>query len=391
VNGGGGGDTLPGGTLDDLARDVLEAHWREPGFCVPHAVTYPWQWLWDSCFHAVVWAQLGRGDRAVAELAAALAAQAGDGFVPHVHYWRDPVHAGFWGRPDTSCLTQPPLYGHAVAELARRGVDVPGEVVQRAAAGLLHLAARRPVGAIWHPWESGCDDSPRWDRWCRGGWDPERWYDVKGDLVASLVRDPDTASPVANPAFTVVPAGFAALCVFNARELASVAAVAVPDAFEHLAVDLRRRFDPRLGTWPDVGPDDVVTSTTRTLDALLPVLLEPSGSLVAAQVLDALVDDPGWAGPFGPPGVHRGEPSFAPDTYWRGPVWPQLVYLLWVAACRHGHEAAARRLATGLAAGARRSGLAEFWHPDTGAGLGAVPQSWTTLAAVVAGGEPGGR
>ena len=37
------------------------------GFCVPNPTTYPWQWLWDSCFHAVVWAHLG-DERAVVEL-----------------------------------------------------------------------------------------------------------------------------------------------------------------------------------------------------------------------------------------------------------------------------------------------------------------------------------
>jgi hypothetical protein len=33
--------------------------------------------------------------------------------------------------------------------------------------------------------------------------------------------------------------------------------------------------------------------------------------------------------------------------------------------------------------GATKSGFAEYWDPDTGAGLGAAPQSWTALAAVV--------
>ena len=35
-------------------------------------------------------------------------------------------------------------------------------------------------------------------------------------------------------------------------------------------------------------------------------------------------------------------------------------------------------------AGAGASGLAEYWNPDTGAGLGAIPQSWSGLALVLA-------
>ena len=123
---------------------VMEAHWRPDGrgggHTVPNADVYPHQWLWDSCFHAIIWAELGEPDRAVAELSAALADQADDGFVPHVRYVADPYGlAGFWGRTGTSSITQPPMYGHAVAELRRRGVSVPAEVVERAEAGVRFL------------------------------------------------------------------------------------------------------------------------------------------------------------------------------------------------------------------------------------------------------------
>ena len=56
---------------------------------------------------------------------------------------------------------------------------------------------------------------------------------------------------------------------------------------------------------------------------------------------------------------------------------------LWVAAGRRGAHAVADDLAGRLVAGASTSGFAEYWHPDTGRGQGAIPQSWTALAAVV--------
>ncbi len=157
------------------AEAVLAGHWRRPGFCVPNATSYPWQWLWDSCFHAVCWSRLGHPDRARTELANALSQQSADGFVPHMTYWSDrgrpddDTHAEFWGRRGTSSITQPPMYGHAVAELVRRGVDVDADVVDRARRGLrflLESRVRDGIGPIIvHPWESGCDDSPRWDAW----------------------------------------------------------------------------------------------------------------------------------------------------------------------------------------------------------------------------------
>ena len=48
---------------------------------------------------------------------------------------------------------------------------------------------------------------------------------------------------------------------------------------------------------------------------------------------------------------------------------------------------AADRIAAATVQAAVRSGLAEYWHPDTGAGLGAIPQSWTGLALVMAQGS----
>jgi hypothetical protein len=381
------------------ALAILEAAWRPPGFCVPNPTTYPWQWLWDSCFHAVCWSRFGRPDRAVTELTNALAHQDEDGFVPHLTYWSadgradEGVHADLWGRPGTSSVTQPPMYGHAVAELRRAGYAVPDELVDRATKGLWFLLRHRVRDGrgpfVVHPWESGCDDSPRWDAWCepadadvRGDADtapdPQRWWEVKGELVGA-------ATSTSSTRFEVASAGFAALVAFNARELATVTG---DDAMVTAAAEVAARLDAGWSansvTWTDdvlTGP--VTSAAVRTLDALLPTLVSDDAATVDAA-LAQVVDDGAYGGAFGPAGVHRGEAVFDPRSYWRGPAWPQLTYLLWRAARRRG-SSAADRLASGLVTGAVRSGFAEYWDPDTGDGLGAAPQSWTALAAVVAG------
>jgi glycogen debranching enzyme len=81
--------------------------------------------------------------------------------------------------------------------------------------------------------------------------------------------------------------------------------------------------------------------------------------------------------------VHRDEPTFASRTYWRGPAWPQLTYLFNVAAARHARDDDARALAGMLTRGAVTSTWSEYWDADDGTGLGAAPQSWAALAAVV--------
>jgi hypothetical protein len=277
------------------------------------------------------------------------------------------------------------MYGHAVAELVRRGVDVPDDLVERAELGLRFLLDRRArtsdgVITVVHPWETGCDDSPRWDHWCGPTWDTARWFDVKGELLDGVERSPSGA-PLANPAFGAGSIGFSALVAWNAAELASVTgdrALATSALAVAHAVDAR--WDATLGTWVDAGPSAATSGRVRTLDALLGSLLPGDH---ATEALELAVDDDAYGGRFGPPAVHRLEPSYAPGTYWRGSAWPQLTYLLWCAARRAGHEVVADGLADRLVAGSVTSGLAEHWNPDTGAPLGAVPQSWSGLALLV--------
>jgi hypothetical protein len=378
---------LPG--LTNTARGILEAAWRDEGpgrgFCVPNATTYPWQWLWDSCFHAVVWAHLG-DERALVEVRTALVDQDDDGFVAHLRYVGTNPHADFWGREATSSITQPPMYGHALAVLAEHGFGADDELLHRATRGLRFLLDRRRRSAgglieLCHPWESGCDDSPRWDGALAGPWSPASWRDHKGALLATIERT-STGAPIANPAFAVGSVSFSALVAFNAVELAGLtgderlrqdAAVLVE------AIDAR--WDPELRTWVDDGPTAEGSGRVRTADGLLPLLL-----IDRPEARAELTDPAALGAPFGPCGIDRREPAFAPGTYWRGPAWPQLTYLLWRASRWAGDGSTRASLQNSLAAAASRSNFAEYWDPDSGAGLGAVPQSWSTLAVVVAAG-----
>jgi hypothetical protein len=383
--------TVPVEALRTTARSVLDRHWRGEGYTVPNATTYPYQWLWDSCFHSIAWADLGDAERGTRELAHVFRNQDDSGFVPHVDYEADPdALSSFWGRRGASSITQPPMYGHAAAELQRRGVAVPDETVERAVRGVRVLLEDRErddatgLVTIVHPWESGADDSPRWDHWDVDG----SWYDTKGSLLDDVTRSA-IGSPVANPNFGAAPVSFNALLAFNAEELAQT----IDDELlrvqaRDLVAAIDARWDDDLATWVDGGPSATTSGRIRTLDALIAVLPSRPPTADESAVDRALalcVDGGAYGGPFGPAGVHRAEPSFRPRAYWRGSAWPQLTYLLWVAARRRGRPDVAEALAQRAAAGAQASGFAEHWDPDDGTGLGARPQSWTALAAVMAG------
>lgn len=394
-------DNLPPATeVIRRAEEILDAHWRPEGYCVPNATVYPFRWLWDSCFHAVVWAHLGRGDRAREEIAHVFHQQDDLGFIPHIDYSRDPtMHASFWGRAGASSITQPPMYGHAIAELVRCGVDVPDEIVHKARLGLEFLLRHRRrdpatgLVTVVHPWETGADNSPRWDHWCAPTFDLDRWFDVKGSLLHTVERSPSGA-PIANPAFGAAPVGFNALLAFNGIELAAILGddAAVVASARDLVAPLAARWDDVPATWVDGGAAARGSGRAATLDALLPVLVLDDDH--AGEAAAQLIDPAAHGATYGPTGVRRDDPTFAPDEYWRGSAWPQLTYLHWVAARRRGDVRLAADLGSSLVTGATRSGYAEHWHPDDAAPLGARPQSWTALAAVVssaAEGAPGGR
>ncbi|HVB52142.1 MAG TPA: hypothetical protein VND89_10450 [Acidimicrobiales bacterium] len=370
----------------DLTLSVMNRNWLPAyEYTQPNPVRYPWMWLWDSCFHAIIYASIG-DERALLEARAAFYWQTEDGMVPHMGYQADKEFGRTsWHSNGASTMTQPPMYGHALRVLDERGFDV-APLVEKATDGIGFLLRQRRLKSgligIVHPWESGMDDSPRWDPWCVNGTGSPQWPSLKDKLVNSLEVN-SRGSAVGNPGFCVAPASFNALVAFNALELA---AVTNDDALrsEALAITevLDTHFDDELGTWSDTQRDGSVSSSIRTLDALLPALVSPSVDRVRRS-LELVNDVVAFRSRYGPCGVDKREASFDPDVYWRGAAWPHLTYLLYVAANRSGNEEIRDSLAQSAIVAATRSDFAEHFNPMSGAGRGAKPQSWSCLPVVM--------
>ena len=62
-------------TITSSVGRLMDDAWVDHGYTAPNTEVYPWLWLWDSCFHTLIWADLDRPDRAVAELGKPLALQ----------------------------------------------------------------------------------------------------------------------------------------------------------------------------------------------------------------------------------------------------------------------------------------------------------------------------
>jgi hypothetical protein len=351
---------------------------------MPNRRKYPWQWLWDSCFHAIAWSALG-DERCATEMDSLFSLQLPNGFLPHMGYQSDPQRSlSLWRNAGRSNITQPPMYGHALRVLAERRFGVE-HLHQRAADALRWLFEERrdPESGlilVVHPWESGRDDSPRWDGWEPRGFSERRWNRRKRELVGSLVLSDGAAT--SNAEFEVAPAGFNALVAFNARELAELTGDAeLREQADALAAALDGRWADEQRTWGDARVRGRGTGALApTLDGLLGVLVSDNDRLVETAFAELFETERFWR-PFGPSGTAADDPGYQPRRYWRGDAWPQEIYLLMVAAERRGRDDAARRLAEKLVIGCTRSCAAERWSPESGAALGAVPQGWAALAS----------
>ncbi len=373
--------------LEDAARAVLETAWDdERGYCYPHRGVYPHLWLWDSCFHAIAWAALGDG-RGLRELGAVFGAQLDDGFVPHMRYAEPTIERGPLAH--ASSFTQPPVYAHAAAELSRRGYPVPGEVVAAAAAGLDWLWRHRmgDDGLLYvvHPWESGADDSPRWDDWVgSSNWNRPEWTEADLRWRDAVTHHPSGAAAWSSE-FVAAPAAFNAIAAHGAAELAGLTG---DSEWEHRAGALADAIDRELwdavgGLWSDravVGGGPSVA--VPTLDGALPALVTPDASR-ARRALAALADAGEFRGELGLRYVPASHSLYNPGGYWRGSSWMQLHYLSGLAANRSGDAGLCAYLRAASRAAALRSGFAEHWNPDTGEGLGARPQTWSALVAAI--------
>jgi len=369
----------------DVCRGVLDQAWRnEPGFASPNPRRYPWQWLWDSCFHAIAWSAM-RDVRALTEMESLFSGQLASGFMPNMLYHGKPrANFWLWRVSGHSTITQPPMYGHALKVLSERGYDVE-HLLTPATRAMHHLIdSRRDASTglvkVVHPWETGCDDSPRWSRWMRFGYHRKLWNIKKFRLVRSLTVH--GGEGIGNRKFEVCPASFNALVAFNALELADLTHdQLLREKAQDIVRCLELTWQPAVRTWADVLPGSgAVSSAVPTLESLLPLLVVRN-SARARAAWENLFDPETFLRPWGFAGVAVNDPHYKSDGYWFGGCWPQLCYLLSLAAARglHCDTERAEQVRRLSVKGIISSGLSEYWDPEDGRGLGASPQSWSAI------------
>ncbi|MBI4504340.1 MAG: hypothetical protein HY691_02305 [Chloroflexi bacterium] len=430
-------------TLRAEARRVLDRNRRRGvsiwagrafDFVCPSVAQYPFQWLWDSCFHAIALARIDVA-RACRELQGLLDAAAPSGFIPHIIFWEKERFLAalarynvVFGGSHTTATIQPPMLAIALERVATAGA--PADWVRRAippaVAYCRWLARERdPDGdgliAILQPDESGLDAAPQFDaalgmarpdeaalRQAMGrlfaAYAPHRgddrrclaldvfhvesvlvnviWIESLRALTRLITRyglppAPAAADEAGGHPAAAVPATPPASAAPTADELTALAERARTTLLE-------RCYDAATGAFYDLVGVAEEPSRVLTVSSLMPLYLPDLPPALAARLVREHLTCPDrfWL-PYPVPSVAASEPSFEPDfgsgLVWRGPTWINTNWFLVHGLRHHGYAALADELAERTASLALRSGLRECYDPYTGAGYGACDFGWSAL------------
>jgi hypothetical protein len=397
---------------DSVVREasrVLEGNWcigrtsagQPYSFTAPDIDKFPAQFYWDSCYHAIAWANIDPR-RARDELRTLLSAAERDGFIGHTIFWDAPVRLSrraFYnllsGRDRMTRTIHPPLLAFAWELVADASHDDPAfrtEALDRLATHYDWLHAHRDPGdegllALIQPDESGLDASPKFDARLR--W---RAHGLPGFVafVRRNRRDRFRLEPIrARGGFVVqeVLTNVAyALATAALARMGGGARFAARAAQTRQAL-LDRCWDETAGLFTDLPRSG--RRVVSTWDALAPLALPELPAAVAGRLIDEhLLDRRRYWRRFPVPSTSVEEPSYRPRTrfpfrYWRGPTWIASSWLLGRGLRLHGRPDAAEELAARVRALVTESGFREYYHPDTGRGQGARAFGMSTLAAAL--------
>jgi hypothetical protein len=388
-----------------IAEGTLRGNWMEGdrdgvayGYSRPSPGHYPWQWYWDSCFHAIVWRRFDRA-RAESELRSLLAGGSDYGFIGHTIFWHEGVD---WQRRWTynvasrdalnTSTIQPPLLAWAW----RIAVGDPASE-PRIAAHHRWLEANRDLdddGLLWicQPDESGLDSAPKFDAvW---GIQAHARPLFPFLIACNRRRDWDLRR--------IVDGGGPVMCEVVTNVLWCLARIAAGEPSITPAIT-ERLWDERRGLFLDLArgrvarpnrTDEAAGGDRRvrvsTWSALAPLALPDLPEAIGRRLVEEHLLDPRryWL-PFPPTSVSAQEPSFEPRKwqgplrrlYWRGPTWINAAWLLWIGLLRLGYDDEATQMSKRLSQAVAGERLREFYEPRTGEGLGAREFGWSSLIA----------
>jgi hypothetical protein len=419
------------------AKSILEKNWREE-YTIPSPKLYPHQWSWDSGFISIGYSHFDQ-DRAQKEMLSLFEGQWANGMLPHIlfrdgkgyfpsaEYWQTEL-SEYSPEIKTSAITQPPV--HALAALhvykncsnKKEARNFLKKVFPKIMLFHRYLLTKRDpensgIATIFHPWESGLDNSLRWaeplarikvedlpqykrvdtekvssdqrptnedyDRYLylieimkKNNYDEEKIYKV----IPFKIKDISFNSILysANKAMLEI----AGILGEKSDEVDSWIERTKKNYFEYFYPDASE--NPLHYDYDLVGEKRIETRTAASLMPLCTDLLSKKQVKSLASwmkhshmckeecahehpvITSTSVDDM----------------QFSPLNYWRGPVWININWMLYGGMKNYRLFEDAMNLKESIIDLITEHGFYEYYNPLTGEGLGADNFSWTAALLI---------
>lgn len=368
-------------------------------YTVPSPDTYPYQWLWDSCFHAIILTHFDVTD-AKKEILSLLSKQFENGLIPHMIYWVKTSPNNFpvieWGKEDTSSITQPPMVAYAVWEIFKKDQDK--SFIEKVYPHLYRfyrylLTERDPhqnhLIGIMNPDESGEDNSPRFDIPLNL---PSK-HKIKENsqkrlqLVAQNIECNFDAPFCMRNFFWVKDVPFNAIMIENLKLLSKIAQILgfIKDADFFLKEQakisqaIKKYMLEKDLYWSTYG-EKYRRIKVKTWAIFAPLFAEILTKKEANKLVeDHLLNEKEFKTNFLLPTVSIDEPTFNPGGFWRGPVWIATNWFVYKGLVKYGFFDAAEEIKRSSLSLLEKSGFREYFNPFTGEGLGARNFTWGCL------------
>ena len=390
--------------------------------------SYPFQWFWDSCFHAIAWSALGETERAKQELDSLLASQEPSGAIYHIRFW-DPQrladylfsavdpgrlleNRGFWlplpglTPPITTAYTQPPVLAQAVKHIYDRDDDI--DYVKRILPKLEKFyrwyidefsESDDGLVSIVTQYAGGLDYSPAYDDsigYRYGQRFPSlnmlgRWVQVvnkfrfRFDTTRILERGPFHQKDVFVNSILIKNLVILAELANVTRET-SLTKWANQRAGSALRSLIDKSYDAEAGLFWNLSGKEERSVKVKTIISLMPLIIDGLPKEIAARLVGHLTNSSEFSSLYPVPSVALDEQTFSPDSVvlgrrriWRGPLSINTNWYLVHGLRQHGFGDIADNIAKKSCSLAEKHGFNEFYNPLTGEPCGASRFGWATL------------
>lgn len=421
----------------EKAKEVLENNWTG-SFTKPSPKLYPHQWSWDSGFIAIGYSHYDQ-KKARTELLSLFKGQWKNGMLPHIVFhnpsndyfpdakdWRIDLSNDAPASIHTSGITQPPIHATAVwniynnAEDKKDAREYVSNIFPKLISSHRFLYNFRDVEnkgliANIHPWETGIDNSPKWDMILKNidieniNIPPFKRKDI--NFVSSEERPTDEAylkfiylielfkqckynqeKICKESPFLVYDVLFNSILHKANLDLLKIAVLLKEDTkeIERWIERGNKAFEELL--WCD--KDSMYHSYDLTQHEIIRVHTASCALPLYASIPDKergfnLKEQLLTTCPFhqenvcvSVPTYDKTQEGYNPTNYWRGPIWVNTNWMIYKGLLSYGFEDLAGKIGLNIIRLINELGFWEYFYPTEQRGLGSNNFSWTAALLI---------